>query len=365
MKTRSRKEPSVRIQGLNHFYGHGEQRKQVLFDNNLDLYPGEIIIVTGPSGSGKTTLLTIVGALRSVQDGSVVSIGSALEKLNSNALVEFRRKVGFIFQAHNLFDSLTATENVNMAIELHSDDEADRDRRSAEMLTKLGLGHRLQNKPQALSGGQKQRVAIARALVNRPKLILADEPTAALDKESGRDVVNLLKQLAEENESTILMVTHDSRILDSADRIVNMVDGRIVSDVAVKRNLKVCEFLHRCPLFAEQPPQKLAEFAQRVETEFYDDNEVLFNQGDVGDKFYMIASGRVQVLRPDLPKEIFLNAGQFFGEVALLKGDPRNATIVSRGPSEFYVLNKKDFNEALATNRTFEQELREVLFHRG
>ena len=365
MKTRSRKAPTVTIRGLNHAYGKHENRKQVLFDNNLDLYPGEIIIMTGPSGSGKTTLLTLLGALRTVQEGRLISLDRELNTLAPTELVEFRRKVGFIFQAHNLFDSLTATENVNMAIELECHDTKERDRRAAEMLTKLGLGHRLQNKPQALSGGQRQRVAIARALVNHPRLILADEPTAALDKESGRDVVNLLKSLAEQRGSTILIVTHDNRILDAADRLVNMVDGRIVSDVAVKRNLRICEFLRKCPLFAEQPAQKLSEFAQRMETEFYDPDEVVFNAGDAAEKFYLIAAGRVQVQRPDLAgKEIFLNAGQFFGEVALLTGDPRNGTIIAREPTEFYTLNKADFTEALKTSRSFEQELKDIVFRR-
>src|SRR5437764_14342400 len=164
-------EPAVRVRALNHSFGLAENRKRVLYDNNLDLMPGEIIIMTGPSGSGKTTLLTLIGALRSVQEGSIFTLGRELGQLSPRELVKVRREIGFIFQAHNLFDSLTARENVNMAIELTVRDPRERDSRSAEILTKLGLAERMAYKPQALSGGQRQRVAGARALVNRPKLI--------------------------------------------------------------------------------------------------------------------------------------------------------------------------------------------------
>ena len=279
-------EPAVRVRALNHSFGLAENRKRVLYDNNLDLMPGEIIIMTGPSGSGKTTLLTLIGALRSVQEGSVFALGRELNKLKPRELVEVRRGIGFIFQAHNLFDSLTARENVNMAIELSLDDAQER----------------MHHKPQALSGGQKQRVAVARALVNRPKLVLADEPTAALDKDSGRDVVNILKTLAHEEQATILIVTHDPRILDVADRIVNLVDGRIISNVAVRQALKIAEFLRKVPLFADQPPAMLAEFAERMKIESFAPGEAIIRQGEVGDKFYIIDSGEVEVSDAQLKK---------------------------------------------------------------
>src|SRR5215216_3156707 len=189
-------DPTVRVRALNHAFGIEQNRKRVLHENNLDLMPGEIVIMTGPSGSGKTTLLTLIGALRSVQKGSIFAFGRELRDLSPPQLVKMRREIGFIFQAHNLFDSLTARENVNMAVELTLRDARERDRRSAEILQRVGLGHRLEEKPQALSGGQRQRVAVARALVNRPKLILADEPTAALDANSGAAVVTLLQHLA-------------------------------------------------------------------------------------------------------------------------------------------------------------------------
>ena len=217
---------AVHIQHLNYFFGAGDLSKQVLFDISLDLPKGQIVILTGPSGSGKTTLLTLAGALRRLQDGSLRVLGKELVGLGDRALVNVRRNIGFIFQAHNLFESLTASQNVEMAVELTGNFSSKRDQAVA-MLSALGLADRVDYKPQSLSGGQKQRVAIARALVNHPQLILADEPTAALDKKSGRDVVDIMHDLAKQQGCTILLVTHDNRILDIADRIVYMEDGRL------------------------------------------------------------------------------------------------------------------------------------------
>lgn len=232
-------EPSVRIRDLNFHYGEGDLFKQVLFNINLDIYPGQIVILTGPSGSGKTTLLTLIGALRTVQDGSLRVLGQELRNLGAKNLVQVRKNIGFIFQAHNLFYSLTARQNVMMSTDLYPKDISDiaPPSRSADILTRLGLGERVDYKPHALSGGQKQRVAIARALVNHPRLILADEPTAALDKKSGRDVVTLMQKMAKEENITILMVTHDNRILDVADRIINLVDGNLESDNVVNTDV--------------------------------------------------------------------------------------------------------------------------------
>ncbi|MEI6429802.1 MAG: DevA family ABC transporter ATP-binding protein [Pseudanabaena sp. ELA607] len=220
---------AIHIRDLNFFYGEGDLRKQVLFDINLDINAGQIVILTGPSGSGKTTLLTLIGALRSVKEGKLQVLGQEVTGMKQHELVALRKGIGFIFQAHNLFYSLTARQNVMMSTDLYPR-RADAAKAAAEVLTALGLGERIDYKPHALSGGQKQRVAIARALVNKPKLILADEPTAALDKKSGRDVVTLMQKLAREDGITILMVTHDNRILDVADRIINLVDGNLESD---------------------------------------------------------------------------------------------------------------------------------------
>ncbi|MBE8965697.1 DevA family ABC transporter ATP-binding protein [Nostocales cyanobacterium LEGE 12452] len=220
------KEPVIAIKNLNHFYGKGALRKQILFDINLDIYPGEIVIMTGPSGSGKTTLLSLIGGLRSVQEGSLKFLGEELIGVSQNKLVQMRRNIGYIFQAHNLLGFLTAKQNVQMAVELNDNiSQAEAVAKSQAMLGSVGLEERVDYYPDNLSGGQKQRIAIARALVNRPPLVLADEPTAALDKQSGRDVVEIMQSLAKNQGTTILLVTHDNRILDIADRIVEMEDG--------------------------------------------------------------------------------------------------------------------------------------------
>jgi putative ABC transport system ATP-binding protein len=226
-------QPVVQIRNLNYYFGQGDLRKQALYDINLDLLRGQIVIMTGPSGSGKTTLLTLIGALRTIQDGSLKVLGQEIAGLRKAELVEIRRNIGFIFQAHNLFESLTASQNVEMAVELLSEWQ-EKHCLAAEILTQVGLGDRIDYKPNQLSGGQKQRVAIARALVNQPPLILADEPTAALDKKSGRDAVLLMQKLVKEQGRTVLMVTHDNRILDIADRIISLVDGRLDADESVE-----------------------------------------------------------------------------------------------------------------------------------
>jgi putative ABC transport system ATP-binding protein len=224
-------EPIISIQNLNHYFGLGSLRKQVLFDINLDIYRGEIVILTGPSGSGKTTLLTLMGGLRSAQEGSLKILGQQMCGANKRQLTEIRRQIGYIFQAHNLMTFLTAKQNVRMSLELHEEilDE-DLDAKATAILEQVGLGDRVNYYAENLSGGQKQRVAIARALVSHPKIVLADEPTAALDKKSGRDVVELMHKLAKEQDCTILMVTHDNRILDIGDRIIYMEDGHLKND---------------------------------------------------------------------------------------------------------------------------------------
>lgn len=228
-------EPAIAIRNLNHAFGKGALRKPVLIDVDLDIYPGEIVILTGPSGSGKTTLLTLIGGLRSVQEGSLKVLGQELYGASQHQLVKIRSDIGFIFQAHNLLKCLTAQQNVGMSLHLHDDipirEHMDR---CVSMLQAVGLGTHVNYYPDNLSGGQKQRVAIARALVSHPKLILADEPTAALDSKSGRDVVEIMQRLAKDYRCTILLVTHDNRILDIADRIVHMEDGRLARDEAIR-----------------------------------------------------------------------------------------------------------------------------------
>jgi putative ABC transport system ATP-binding protein len=225
------KEPVISIKNINHYYGKGSLKKQILFDISLEIYAGEIVIMTGPSGSGKTTLLSLIGGLRSVQEGSLKFLGDELCGASQNKLVHMRRKIGYIFQAHNLLGFLTARQNVQMAVELNNSiSQSTAIAQSEDMLTSVGLQERVNYYPDNLSGGQKQRIAIARALVNHPPLVLADEPTAALDKQSGRDVVEIMQRLAKEQGTAILLVTHDNRILDIADRIVEMEDGLLARD---------------------------------------------------------------------------------------------------------------------------------------
>ena len=223
--------PAIRIRGLSHWFGDGDSQKQILYDIDFDISAGEVVILTGPSGCGKTTLLSLIGGLRAVMRGSVQVLGRELLNASTDDVIATRRQTGFVFQLHNLLDFLTARQNVQMSVQL---DEAipasERSHRAATMLTKVGLSERLDYYPSALSGGQRQRVSIARALAGEPRLILADEPTAALDSLSGRQAVELLQQMAREQGCTVLMVTHDSRILDIADRVVHMEDGRMRFD---------------------------------------------------------------------------------------------------------------------------------------
>jgi putative ABC transport system ATP-binding protein len=226
-------EPAISMTDLNHHYGRDLLRKQVLFNINLQIDRGEIIIMTGPSGSGKTTLLTLMGSLRSVQAGSLSILGTELANASKEQMTLARRNIGYIFQAHNLLNFLTVYQNVEMALEIHDVTAADADTQIRQVLTAVGLDHRMDYYPSDLSGGQKQRVAIARALVSQPRIILADEPTAALDKKSGRDVVEIMEKLAREQGCTILLVTHDNRILDLADRIIYMEDGYLADSADV------------------------------------------------------------------------------------------------------------------------------------
>jgi putative ABC transport system ATP-binding protein len=222
----------VELRGITFAYGEGALRREVLREVDLSIAPGEIVLLTGPSGSGKTTLLTLIGALRAMQQGTARVLGQELAGASEGARVALRGRIGFIFQNHNLLGFLTARQNVAMSLELHGGmEEAARLARAGEMLAAVGLADHTEKPPSQLSGGQRQRVAVARALAGEPGLILADEPTAALDKVSGQEVVHLLRNLAKTRGVPILLVTHDPRILDIADRVVAMEDGRIVQPV--------------------------------------------------------------------------------------------------------------------------------------
>jgi putative ABC transport system ATP-binding protein len=220
--------PVIAVNKLSHWFGSGEARFQAISDISLQIERGKLTVLMGPSGSGKTTLLTLMSCLRDVHDGSVQLLGHELLNMPEPQQVLLRRRLGFIFQAHNLHESLTALQNVRMGLEVHGPDRNSQyDKASFHILEMLGLGDRVEHIPANLSGGQKQRVAIARALVSNPEIVFADEPTAALDEDSGMQVVKLLKRLGKERETTTVMVTHDNRILEMADRIVYLIDGKI------------------------------------------------------------------------------------------------------------------------------------------
>lgn len=225
---------AIEVERLTKIYGKGETAVTAIANATLQVKPGELVAILGPSGSGKTTLLTAIGLINEPTHGKVLIDGTTVADegwLPGLDLKRLRReKLGFIFQAHNLIPFLTALENVMVALEINNLPKNEAKIRATELLSTLNLGHRLDSYPQALSGGEAQRVAIARALANKPKVILADEPTAALDTDNGKNVMALLKKLAVENHSAILVVTHDHRMVEGFDRIFQVSDGRIVDE---------------------------------------------------------------------------------------------------------------------------------------
>uniref|UniRef100_C6E158 ABC transporter related protein n=1 Tax=Geobacter sp. (strain M21) TaxID=443144 RepID=C6E158_GEOSM len=222
---------AVEVENLTKIYGKGSTAVTAIADATLRVEPGELVAILGPSGSGKTTLLTSIGLITEPTHGKVIIDGVMVADEGWQPGLDLKRmrreKLGFIFQAHNLIPFLTALENVMVALELNNQPKKEAKRRAEELLVSLNLGHRFNNYPSGLSGGEAQRVAIARALANKPKVILADEPTAALDTENGKNVMSLLKTLAVENHSAILVVTHDHRMVEGFDRIFHVNDGRI------------------------------------------------------------------------------------------------------------------------------------------
>ena len=224
-------EPAVAARHLFYSYEQGPRRKTVVHDVNVDVRPGELTLITGPSGSGKTTLLSLIGALRTVQEGSLRVAGEELNGATFQVQTRVRRRVGYVFQLHNLLPFLTARENVEMALNLLPAPlpTGERRARAAEMLAAVGLAEHVDDYPATLSGGEKQRVAIARALAHHPRLVLADEPTAALDKHNGHECVALMRKVAAAQGCPLLIATHDPRIQDIADRILRIDDGYILN----------------------------------------------------------------------------------------------------------------------------------------
>ena len=223
---------TVEINSLSHWYGKDVMRRKVLQSISMTISPGEVVLLTGPSGCGKTTLLTLIGSLRKVEQGDLFVFGKQLYGASRKTRQTIRRNIGMIFQGHNLLRCLTAEQNVQMGSDLLKGfSYRERREKARNWLISVGLDDQMKSLPHDLSGGQKQRVAIARALAGRPKLLLADEPTSALDSVTGREIVDLLKKLAREQSCSVLMVTHDPRILDIADRVLRMEDGQLLPSV--------------------------------------------------------------------------------------------------------------------------------------
>jgi putative ABC transport system ATP-binding protein len=429
-KAPSVREPLLQVEGVDHFFGRGEARTQVLFDNHLEVLPGELVIMSGPSGSGKTTLLTLIGGLRTLQYGDIRiwdqerGAPISLRGLAEKELIIVRRRLGFIFQRHNLLESLTAWQNVQMAVALRPRPQASQEAR--DLLQYLLLGDRdvfgraqtpkFDYIPSRLSGGQRQRVAIARALINRPSLILADEPTAALDAHSGLAVITLLRflarprpaqelqellrngdesreqgQLAEwqipllerlagSGGATTLIVTHDPRIMHQADRIVHLERGRIVANVVVAERLFVRDALRQSPPFAAILPEELAHLADELLIGVHPDvplrpdqlaaardrvaafapGTAILREGEAVSEqshAYLIRRGHVEVFRRDTrgnPEKVAeLGPGQSFGEVALVMDRPRNATVVAKEYVETYLIRREVFRRYEAISRPF------------
>jgi putative ABC transport system ATP-binding protein len=211
--------------------GQGAGTVRALKGVSLELRPGELTLLMGPSGSGKTTLLSILGCILAPTDGTLTVAGQSTLDLSAEALADLRRKhVGFIFQSYNLFPTLNAIENVRLALDVRGDRGPDATARALQALKDVGLSHRLNSYPATMSGGEQQRVAVARAIAGNPSVILADEPTAALDSDNGKAVMELLSKVAHDAHHAVLAVTHDPRTMSYADRILQIEDGRIVGD---------------------------------------------------------------------------------------------------------------------------------------
>ena len=232
-------EPMLEAKGIVKYLGEGAGRVQALKGVNLDLMPGELTLLMGPSGSGKTTLLSILGCILTPNAGSLRLARNEASGLSPEGLADLRRRhVGFVFQSYNLVPTLTATENVMLALDLRGSGMSRAPALAAEALRQVGLSHRAHAMPSKMSGGEKQRVAIARALAGSPSVILADEPTAALDSENGKGVMALLAEVAKERSRAILVVTHDHRTLTYADRLIRIEDGKIVGRARARKLVK-------------------------------------------------------------------------------------------------------------------------------
>jgi putative ABC transport system ATP-binding protein len=220
--------PAIAVRDLTKIYEEGNARVPALRGVDLEVQPGELVMLVGPSGSGKTTLLSIMGCILSSTSGSIRVAGKEVTALKPKQMASIRLDhIGFVFQGFNLFPTLTAGENVELMLDLKKVETAAGKKRAQLLLEQVGLGEKYNSFPADLSGGQKQRVAIARALAGDPQIVLADEPTAALDSHTGRNVMEMMRGLAHERGRAVVIVTHDSRVMEFADRTIRIEDGMI------------------------------------------------------------------------------------------------------------------------------------------
>ncbi len=355
------KDLAIAAEEVSYWFGEGDARTQVLFDNSLQIGRGEVVIMTGPSGSGKTTLLTLIGALRRIQHGRISVMGRDVGALGEADAVALRTNIGFIFQSHNLFTSLTAMENVRMATALKRGSIREMNDRCAGLLGRLGLSERLDHLPAQLSGGQRQRVAIARALVNSPGLVLADEPTAALDAESGRVVLELLRQLADgPARTTVLIVTHDQRVIDHADRVVNMIGGRIVANTMTRTAVRIARALAQSEILKGLSEATLTRIANVMTVETREAGQTIVREGEPGDRYYLIGSG-VAVASREGHYQDELYYGEGFGRITSFFGRLVEQTVSAKTEMELYVLSEPDFRRVLEADKSFESRVRSLL----
>ncbi len=225
----------IKIENLTKTYHETEVPVHAVNGINLEFEQGEFVAIVGPSGCGKTTLMNMIGGLEKPTSGSVIVNGRDMSELSSNALIDFRLKnIGFVFQAYNLIPVLKARENVEFIMQLQNWDKKEMEERSTSLLKSVGLGDKINSRPNQMSGGEQQRVAVARALASKPQFILADEPTANLDSHATTQLLDIMKKLNEEENMTFIFATHDKRVMDKALRVITIEDGKVISDIKRK-----------------------------------------------------------------------------------------------------------------------------------
>ncbi|MCI5137120.1 MAG: ATP-binding cassette domain-containing protein [Candidatus Electrothrix sp. AR1] len=353
----------IEVSELKHTYHVGKVCTEVLHGINLTIRGGENVFLTGLSGSGKTTLISLVGCLRSVQEGSLKVLGEELRGAREAKLRKMRRSIGYVFQDFNLLDFMTIRQNVQQSLKLQKKYSVKKAHRlSEEMLDRVGLGDRVHAYPAELSGGQKQRVAIARALVHRPRLVLADEPTAALDSVTGREIIELFQKLAMEQNSAALIVTHNIRALKNADEIYQMEDGYL--GAAAREQLSLA-----LPTLNDH---ELEYIAEHTDLQLYPPDDVVIRQGDIATAFFILIRGEVEILRTGKDgKEEHIatldKRGDYFGEIGLLQENSRrSATVSATGLDnvEVLVIERDDFLKMFDSSKMTRAVIRNEMVQR-